>query len=383
MTRNDILCLSIIKLQDVCCNLLLPDPKTVKIMSDRVEWQSLPDCPPIPKLQDIMSRNVGINTELFLTSDYDPDYFIIGSDGNGIYKYQIGNDNQWTKIVNYPTTFVEGYTHSAFNERNGCIYIFDGFGISEYNSKSKMFKEITNDIGIDIDMLLCINDKIHFLGNQHCIFDNETKKFTKLHDLNDQFDVDYMRGLRSAFHIKSRESILMIDAGGRIYEYSLVNNKWIKWNIRSPAKSLTGSAVLTKDERYVIIFSNQTDRSRHTNYIPLTYVTNAIFIYDFRMRKFMKSKIELPTEVGISYRNSLSITTRNKFAEELLVFGFVNRVYKLNRFKNVQKLPVYLIKFIGKWISIEYVHFISEVSRKHWRICVDAIIENALTINDK
>ena len=118
--------------------------------------------------------------------------------------------------------------------------------------------------------------------------------------------------------------ILIIDESGEIYQYCLLHKRWIKWNVRVPEDDAS-SVALTYDERFLIIFSGWTKRpvSSHN----AERMVNKIFVYDFRMRKFRKSKIESPSE-NFGYRYTSAITTRNEFAEELLVFGFVKKYIK-------------------------------------------------------
>ena len=138
-----------------------------------------------------------------------------------------------------------------------------------------------------------------------------------------------------------------------------MKDKWTEWNVSIP-KNDYSSISLTNDQRYMIIFCGFVQRA------------SKIFIYSLEESKLMKSKIIPPSYIFYS----ASIAIRNKLSEEFLVFGYVNQLFKLSNFKNVQKLPIYLIKFITNWISMECIHYINSRELKHWKISIDAILEN-------
>ena len=55
--------------------------------------------------------------------------------------------------------------------------------------------------------------------------------------------------------------------------------------------------------------------------------------------------------------------------------------FKLKELQNIQVLPHYLIKFIGSWFVMEYVHIFTHdtddnKNHHHWKICVDKIIDS-------
>ena len=348
-------------------------------MSQRNKWQKLLDYPCSMRSGDpiyVYYHKVGVYCELIaLTAS---SKMKVDENCSQIYKYKIKDKrNKWIKVFKHPPTFLT----TTFNQNKQCIYIIDrNKKLFEFNVKSKSMSKLYNKkitissffssgsipVLYDDDQpkMLSINDKIHILGGTHSIYDTKNNQFTIM---NQRITGN---NSRAVFHIKSRNSILVIDGSGKIFEYSLWEKKWMKWNVVVPGDDAS-SAVLTHDERYMVVFSGWTEGADD----HVECEINKIFIYDFRMRKFMKSSIETPSE-NIGYRFNTSIITKNEFAEELLVFGYVNKVFKGKKFTNVQQLPFYLITLIGKWISIEYVHFLSNRSSKHWRINVDSIIGN-------
>ena len=73
----------------------------------------------------------------------------------------------------------------------------------------------------------------------------------------------------------------------------------------------------------------------------------------------------------------------NNHRDEILTFGFVDACFRSSEFENIIKLPHYLVKLIGKWISIEYVHLLLHQQAvrdigysgiNHCRINVDDIL---------
>ena len=79
-----------------------------------------------------------------------------------------------------------------------------------------------------------------------------------------------------------------------------------------------------------------------------------------------------------------AILTRNKEFDDLLTFGYVHECYKMEKFKDMQVIPFYLIRFIGKWICCETIHLFTlhgdkDMTRKHWTIDVDKIMQSVMS----
>ena len=330
-------------------------------------WQSLPDCPIKLGYDTLSQMNVGTYSELY-----------VASRENGVYKYQTGEENKWSKVFDYPSTFKVYRQASTLNQTNHSIYFGTFkpkfFQLFKFDLNSKSFTELCEIQHKYKPKFICINNKIHIFGRYHGIFNIKTNEFSQIHKFADKYPYWVYQNPRIIFHIKSTNSILMIHADGTIYEYSLNNDKWTKWGIKIPSDDAS-TVTLTNDERFMIIFSGWADRIGERSPDKIMF-RNKIFIYDFRMKKIMESKIKSPSDNRF-YKHSLCTSTRNELAEELLVFGYVKAIYKSTNFKHIQELPVYLIKFIGKWISIEFIHFINRDKLKHWRISVDSILENA------
>merc|ERR1712083_458645 len=49
---------------------------------------------------------------------------------------------------------------------------------------------------------------------------------------------------------------------------------------------------------------------------------------------------------------------RNRKEENLIMVGFIRRMYKSTQFKGVSVMPVDIIGYASKWVAVEYVHVI-------------------------
>ena len=68
---------------------------------------------------------------------------------------------------------------------------------------------------------------------------------------------------------------------------------------------------------------------------------------------------------------------------EILTFGFVKSVFKKKEFKNVQRLPVYLIQMIGKWYCGECVYLINDEREGLVIMKVDDIMDEELKLSEE
>lgn len=110
--------------------------------------------------------------------------------------------------------------------------------------------------------------------------------------------------------------------------------------------------------------------SNPPNYTGL-YKTDLIIIYDLIKNKIYQSKRKCPFKGEMH-----AICMRSKYRENLLLFGFINELYKNPEWNNIVHLPLYLKKYIATFIIIEHLHILGLNNNigKHFKINVDDII---------
>merc|ERR1712176_698745 len=139
---------------------------------------------------------------------------------------------------------------------------------------------------------------------------------------------DFEWGLidHKVIYLKAKESILLLagtdccqeECYDTIYEFSVQNSKWHKWDVEMPKDVESFGAVVTRNDEYIIIFggirSLRWDRK-----------VDDIFVYDTKMDGgcFIKCNIKCPKTGSCE-----AVITDNNYRDELLVFGFINETYE-------------------------------------------------------
>ena len=296
-------------------------------------------------------------------------------DLDGIYKYN-SIHKQWSKIFDYPdlSYFTSVGHRSAIDIKNQIVYACSRSKLLKIDLNTKTMKIIYLNYYVgNFPGTIFANDSLHIIGgvlnNSHWILDKSTLMLNEAHNFED----DDQRIASKAIYFKRHKSILStcsaFEEDGKIRATSITEFKNNKWNIFKDTqdKELFNSSIIaTKNENYLIFVSGG-------NF-------NSIFVYDVRKDVMIKSDIKKPTNDF-----SCVIITRNDDRDNLLTFGFVGECYKKREYKNIQKLPFYLIKMIDSWVCFETVHLLIDSHgvrcepRTHWTIDVDKIITPTIT----
>ena len=125
-------------------------------------------------------------------------------------------------------------------------------------------------------------------------------------------------------------------------------------------------AIITKDERYVVIFigynyyyDEESDTEYHDTY------GSRIEILDLEKRRLHISKIKLPFE----YERLSVILMDLHDLKDIIITGYLRQI-------DVDKLlPMDIIKVIVSFYQHQFVHLINQVNWKHWKISLDEIID--------
>ena len=141
-----------------------------------------------------------------------------------------------------------------------------------------------------------------------------------------------------------------------ICKYSLIHDKWTKWDIYVPFLLNNAKMVHTKNCQYLLL-------------IPQT---GNIWMIDMKTEVLTETRIKVPL-VGSVFK---VIVMKCKEMDQQLCYAFVNVLYRKEEYQNLQSLPNYLLKLINTFVSIETLHLLS--NRGHWKICIDAILSNII-----
>ena len=104
---------------------------------------------------------------------------------------------------------------------------------------------------------------------------------------------------------------------------------------------------------------------------------DTIFICNLNNMTFYQCTIKCPFKGPM---HAICMTNENE--DELLVFGFVNYLYRNKEWENILKCPFYLITFIQKFIVTEYLHIlgcdIQYHHGEHFKINIDRLITSIM-----
>ena len=294
----------------------------------------------------------------------------------GIHKYN-AITNKWTKIMNYPTDFNSINHRSTIDIKNNMIYIFnEDSQLLAVDLNTKSVTTISDNLNIEQNWvrksLLFINDELHIIrGKQNCkhwIFDVKQHKLQEIHN----FDINNIIVFFRPFYLQQRKSIITsaYDRSNKstsIMEYK--DSKWNKLQIESNCEYVFASDITaTINEDYLICGGGFDAKLKKKH--------NFIFIYDMRNKTLTKSEIELP-----SNNFPFLIITKDDNRDSLATFGFVNRCFRKEKYRDIQPLPFYLVKLIENWVSYETLHVIDNPKECHWTIDLDDIIISTFTQN--
>ena len=287
---------------------------------------------------------------------------------DGIYKYN-SISKQWTKIMDYPKDF-QSHNHIAtIDNKNNIIYILNDNSIFiKIDLNTKTIEKINcNFFCGTLPGLIYANGDIHVIGGKgipnalpntynrkHLIFNEEEKAFKEVNEFNTNI-------FPIPIYLKRSNSIMAIIGDG---PYPLIEYRNNVWKSIEIIKNKHPDIVMVTTTQDFMIFMQFRDCYMH--------MRQKIFVYNLKNKIMHESKIK-----SAMFYDAKGIITRNNEGDEILTFGFINRCYKGNDFKEIQKLPFYLIKFVSKWVCFETAHFIEfkgNGKHTHWEIDVDKII---------
>eukprot|EP01084_Bolivina_argentea_P249817 418350_1 len=322
--------------------------------------------------------NFGRNNILFAAST--------NAHGDGIYKYNV-SINKWTKFIEYPSNFVLNASGMAYSKMHNKIYLYENNGrITVINIKSKQFKtHLTSNNNYSFYApMINIKGITHLIistyiegqnafwsppASSHVIWNNENNSM----NIVKQFETYHHFG--EIIYIQSKHAMLLLgrDFTDISFIYSLKTGKRTQLRGFSGIVSVLDSAVLTHDEKYVIIPSwNKTFYA-----LKIQFSQPAKIQY-----KLQKSSVRLPDGFRFSFvrQQFECVMVTGGWKDEILVIGYIKKLFNAQEFEPLTMPPIYIMKLISVWYMEEMLHLIAyndgSNEREHFAISVQHILSS-------
>ena len=236
----------------------------------------------------------------------------------------------------------------------------------------------------EISSTYIINNKLHIFGvcvriismddgedysNKHIIFDIKTNKIESIHAIQKMGSHDII--------IYNESKIKFIFIGLFSASFDINAHKWEMFDgFRFYNYDCYSAAILTRDEKYIIIFYNwievDSDSSDSDSGCDPIYHSR-IDIFDIQNKKMIMSDVKLPW----NYSGELHVFKVDDFGKSSVVInGYLRQCWKE---KDLQEFPIEIIAIVITFYSQEYVHIIKQYGGEHWKIPLYDILSNCAT----
>eukprot|EP01084_Bolivina_argentea_P028154 52340_1 len=218
-----------------------------------------------------------------------------------IFNERIELDNQVDTIDTSAYILDTTHIHFTFNEKDQMLFVQRDAQIDSINILTHDKKRYNLNSEQEIpygNYFLSINNYIHIINsrNRYCISSIENNKLKILHNTFNNSESPQIRARNDAvvIYVSSKQCILLI--GGyydyddpltnEIWKYCLSSQKWTQVNINGEFKRFDFSAVLTSNQRYIILFGGwKYDEEKDTD-----YKTDDIYVLDMNNNNNWKIK---------------------------------------------------------------------------------------------
>eukprot|EP01084_Bolivina_argentea_P205652 351285_1 len=293
----------------------------------------------------------------------------------GIYKYNMNKD-EFAQFFKYSKQMFPFHNAAAINQMQQEVYLFDG-GITVLNLKTNEYKHDIDSYCANSDAgVLFINNHFHIINNyyKHAIinYKQDTQTLEIISDTLQSQNSTHLTD-QSVIYIPSKQSILLL---GGLYEHdTLTKELWIyslktqKWKMINNVifEGYWFSAVLSSNEQYIILFGGQNDSKKYDDPVDDIFVLD---IKDDNAFKLKKSTMRCPQPGECHGVRTGGINSKS----DILVIGFIKKCFKENELKNIQLPPLYIMKLIANWYSMEMIHWISKGGNEHYCIKLKDIL---------
>ena len=273
----------------------------------------------------------------------------------GIWKYHV-DDHAWNKLITYPPNFrFSKHMNVIYDEQTNCLYIFyvKELWQIDLNCKDKKFSKLydfSHDLSVLIQKILYPPLMFKHKNEIHIVAKGRRQQHSQFHLIFDKtrniseyeyYSTNYTLS-KDGVMMKQRNSFVTIGRNNVdfcVFEYSFSMNKWTNWKIQQ-FPQIEGPIVGTETEDYLFCVN------RHLK---------DIYVIDVNQRKCRKSAIRLPKTLACLDGFVISSNHSNDI---LLVFGYMNDIWKCKIYSNVPLFPEYLIRLISNFLYFESLQVI-------------------------
>ena len=222
--------------------------------------------------------------------------------------------------------------------------------------------QLQDYIGYDPEIIKANNNEIHFIdGESHCVFDIKNKTAESL----SRPPLENTSCSMVSTFVPSCQSIFILEQDtNKINLFDIIHQKWTQDTYSKNDINIDKwgdiKLVTTEDSKFVLMIKRE-----------------SIYIYNTQNKMIKQCTIKPPTKDPIH-----AIMIRNSHLDDCLTIGFIKGCWK--EFNSMPLMPQYLMKTIGSWFMIEYLHLIKfhakqiydDNTHEHWEINVDILINN-------
>ena len=222
-----------------------------------------------------------------------------------------------------------------------------------------------DDKTIHIIVTYCNKETDHF-WTKHFVWNIITNNLQLLHTIDNQAGF----GL-SFIYLRKQKCLMLIGSYMGIMKYCLIKKKWEK--IQNIKFSLENIDCLPTDTENKIIIAGGYKTSTNSNNALFKIPSDKIWIYNVTNNTLKESCVVLP------YPGPCKILKTGSFKDELLLFGWIKKIFKQKKFEQIKFPPTYLIKLILLWYNVTMMHWMYNLKSdipKHQAIQMSCILNN-------
>ena len=276
------------------------------------------------------------------------------ADQTYIHKYNV-QTNKWSQQFKYPLDWQFAIQSITMNKKGNKIYLSthqNKLIIINTDTKKYHSHEYDKDLLFVPNASFNVNHKIHLIGNKHLIFDEQTNEFKQIHNFN--LDYDYCTE-PVVIYVPSKQIFISFmfkcvnnfkDYENAIWVCNLKTNQWHKHDtiITNKCGFCILRAVLTANQQFII-------------FIDEDFKLYVMDIRDDTDYKLSECSMKTP----FKHRIVNMVRTGGGIQDEILVYGWIKKLFQNSKFKHIQLPPDYIMKLILKWYCIELIHFVSYI----------------------
>ena len=288
-----------------------------------------------------------------------------------IHKYNIF-ENKWNEWIIIPRKYCCSIGALIFNQNQSKLFFHFHYFSSEYCIETKIIKIYDNNIPTALfERGILINNTYHIIGGlsnrSHLVWNKQKKIF-------EQYNFEEIKSIcrHKLIYLKSKNIVLCFGGLKDTHNIEMSSNhtnqiclfdtqsfKWTKLVQTLPNVTTGFGCIQSRNDEYIIIFGGHS----------LNETTDKISVLKTNNMKFIECTIRCPIK---GYFDAINMNDSHN--EELMTFGYIRKL--LIQFNDLLYLPVYLIKIIRNYISIEIIHLLESNVGYHWKINIDQIVAN-------